>query len=88
MKLNAITLWIGVFVFGGLLLQTFIQLQGKGWTTQLEALIFIGMATVLYYLIAILYQNKAKSLSLALIGITGVVGVVFIFLSPILFATH
>ena len=88
MKLNAITLWIGVFVFGGLLLQTFIQLQGKGWTTQLEALIFIGMATVLYYLIAILYQNKAKSLSLALIGITGVVGVVFIFLSQILFATH
>ncbi|AST92531.1 hypothetical protein ACWE42_02030 [Sutcliffiella cohnii] len=88
MKLNAITLWIGVFVFGGLLLQTFIQLQGKGWTTQLEALIFIGMATVLYYLIAILYQNKAKSISLALIGITGIVGVVFIFLSPILFATH
>ncbi len=88
MKLNSLTIWIGVFVFGGLILQTFIQLMDKAWSTKLEALIFIGIAAILYYLIAILYQNKARTISLVLIGITGLVGVVFIFLSPILFVTH
>ncbi|KIL48761.1 hypothetical protein KP77_19720 [Jeotgalibacillus alimentarius] len=74
--------WIGLFIFGGLLLQVFIQLETKYY---MEALISIAAGAIIYTGLIIL-SRKNRNAWLLSTGVLAGAAIVMIFLSPHLFA--
>ena len=88
MKENHIPYLIGAFIFISLIAQTFIQLTDYGWAAQSEALLFIGLTALVYFLTTFLYQKQQRKLSLMIVGTVGVIGAILIFVGPTLLGGH
>lgn len=78
-------LWIGIAIFGGMMIQTFIQLDKVSY--QIEAALFIGIASVIYTILVVVKQKKF-SLYLGAAGILALASVILIFIGPHLFGGH
>lgn len=90
MKRNTLAYWIGLFIFGGLILQTFLQLELKkhGWDTRVEALVFIAISALLYFICVMLYQRNARFITYVLLLLIGVAATVLAIMAPMLFPAH
>ncbi|MEW9502545.1 hypothetical protein [Jeotgalibacillus marinus] len=78
-------LWIGLFIFGGMLLQTVIQLDKFSY--QLEAVIAITIASVIYAGLVIV-KKKSFSFYVGATSVLAIAAVVLIFAAPLLLPTH
>ncbi|TDL34932.1 hypothetical protein E2R51_04200 [Jeotgalibacillus sp. S-D1] len=76
--------WIGLVIFGGMLIQTFLQLKSSYF---MEASLFIAFSAVVY---AALLMLKKKNFSGYLIttGAIAAAAVIMIFLYPVILPAH
>ncbi|MBM7580244.1 hypothetical protein [Jeotgalibacillus terrae] len=81
MEKNLFT-WIGLFIFGGLVLQVFIQLESKYYV---EALISLAAGALIYSGLIMLSRKNRKAWLLSTSVLAGA-AIVMIFLSPHLFS--
>ncbi|MCA1322470.1 hypothetical protein LC085_21575 [Bacillus tianshenii] len=90
MKRINLAIWIGLFIFGGLILQTFLQLELKkhGWDTRMEALGFISISAILYLICVILYQKGARFITYVLLFLIGVTATILAVMAPMLFQAY
>jgi glucan phosphoethanolaminetransferase (alkaline phosphatase superfamily) len=90
MKRNTLAFWIGLFIFGGLILQTFLQLELEkhGWDTRMEALVFIAISALFYFICVMLYQYNARSITYVLLLVIGGAATVLAIMAPMLFHAH
>ncbi|MGD7043808.1 hypothetical protein [Jeotgalibacillus proteolyticus] len=77
-------IWIGAVIFGGLLLQTFLQLEAK---YQMEAALFILFTAAVYFSL-LLFKKKKFSLYLGLTCTLGIVSLLLIFFGPLFLPVH
>ncbi|KIL47842.1 hypothetical protein [Jeotgalibacillus campisalis] len=77
-------IWIGAVIFGGLLLQTFIQLEAD---YQLEAAGFILFSAAIYYGLFFLKKRKSN-LYLGLTCALGIVSLLLVFFAPLILPVH
>ncbi|QPC46474.1 hypothetical protein [Mangrovibacillus cuniculi] len=75
---------IGVFIFGGILLQSFIQLDSMKY--RLEAWITLAIVGVIYFLFVSLSKKESKSWFIGMTALA-IVSVLMIFLQPMIFHT-
>ncbi|TFE02925.1 hypothetical protein [Jeotgalibacillus salarius] len=73
--------WIGAFIFGGLAVQVFIQLEPSD---RVEALISIFVGAVLYSGLVLMHRRN-KKIWLMSTGVLSAAAIVMIFVSPHLF---
>jgi len=71
---NKLFIWIGLVIFGGLLIQTFLQLESSYY---LEAAAFIILAGAIYFLLYSIFKKRTAlfvkaTTSLAVISVIGI----------------
>lgn len=79
-----IFLWIGLVIFGGMFIQTFLQLTSSYF---LEANIFIAISAAAYAGLVML-KNKNSNWFLLSTGALALAAVIMIFLYPVILPAH
>ncbi|WP_227395429.1 hypothetical protein [Jeotgalibacillus aurantiacus] len=77
-------LWIGLFIFPGMALQTLLQVESSYW---IEAFIAIAVAAVIYTVLIVL-KDKNRTAWLASLTLLGAAAVLFIFIGESVFPHH
>ncbi|TFE03373.1 hypothetical protein [Jeotgalibacillus sp. R-1-5s-1] len=77
-------LWIGLFIFPGMALQTLLQVESSYW---IEAFIAIAGAAVIYTVL-IMLSDKNRTAWLASLTLLGATAVLFIFIGESVFPHH
>ncbi|NQD65052.1 hypothetical protein HP456_03870 [Bacillus haikouensis] len=86
MKTQALLYYIGAFIFGGLGLMTFLQLEKASY--KVEAGTFIIAASLIYYGMVTLYYKSSKNTFLLVNLILAVLALGGIFFNGALFGSH
>jgi hypothetical protein len=86
MKIQALLYYIGAFIFGGLGIMTFLQLEKASY--KVEAATFIIAASLIYYGMVTLYFKSSKNTFLLVNLILAVLALGGIFFNGALFGSH
>jgi hypothetical protein len=86
MKTQALLYYIGAFIFGGLGLMTFLQLEKTNY--KVEAGAFIIAASLVYYGMVTLYFKVSKNTFILATSILSVLALCGIFFNGVLFGSH
>jgi hypothetical protein len=86
MKAQALLYYIGAFIFGGLGIMTFLQLEKASY--KVEAATFIIAASLIYYGMVTLYFKSSKNTFLLVNLILAVLALGGIFFNGALFGSH
>jgi hypothetical protein len=86
MKTQALLYYIGAFIFGGLGIMTFLQLEKASY--KVEAATFIIAASLIYYGMVTLYFKSSKNTFLLVNLILAVLALGGIFFNGALFGSH